>query len=419
MKNSVQRLLFKHIEEQIQAYLEQWQELQPLTESLCTPNMQAGAEAALAELLATYSVQGNIHGQLPGTLHATWGGKSENAPSLLLYIPIKQPAIKYLIPLFTWLIATATYQKIMGSLPIHIHCMLTTEEATVRQASNIAPTHGCLWYTEEQLRDDLPLFALGCKGCLRVELSIQTARVASPAPHDAIVPNALWRLVWALNSLKNEHEEILIPGFYDDLTPETDEHIAIIQELPDNAQQYVQALGVAQPLLGLQGFQFHYTHLLTPTCTLHELRRLDHNAEADSVPGCAQASVLFHLVPEQQPAKISQLLHEHLQVQGCTEVALRIEESRAPRKIAPEAPLALALQHACTAVYGSRNYLLPMSAGSYPFENVAGASTLPVIFDVSTISEKNTLAVGNFTQLTNKVKYILLLIHNMTNFETV
>ncbi|MDX1447313.1 MAG: hypothetical protein R3333_14080, partial [Lishizhenia sp.] len=62
-----------------------------------------------------------------------------------------------------------------------------------------------------------------------VELSVQTAeRESHSGLGGSIFPNAAWRLVWALRSLKDEDEKILISGFYDDIQPPSEKDLDLL-----------------------------------------------------------------------------------------------------------------------------------------------------------------------------------------------
>ena len=63
--------------------------------------------------------------------------------------------------------------------------------------------------------DGRPGMYLGVKGILYIELEAQGPSRDMHSGSAATVPNPAWRLVWALSTIKNEKEEILIPGFYD------------------------------------------------------------------------------------------------------------------------------------------------------------------------------------------------------------
>ncbi|MEX0785712.1 MAG: M20/M25/M40 family metallo-hydrolase, partial [Dehalococcoidia bacterium] len=59
-----------------------------------------------------------------------------------------------------------------------------------------------------------PHVSLGVKGILAIQLRVRTAKRDSHSSLGATVPNAAWRLVWALATLKDPDERIRIPGFY-------------------------------------------------------------------------------------------------------------------------------------------------------------------------------------------------------------
>src|SRR6185437_12936517 len=120
---------------------------------------------------------------------------------------------------------------------------------------------------------------------------------------------ALWRLLWAINSVKSANEEILIEGFYDTIQPLADDLTEHLHDLPDNALSFAQHWGLPEPLLGLHGWQFHYAHLLTPTCTLSNITDNTQLPKSTTdiyttIPTQATAQLEFLLVPQQDPYDI-------------------------------------------------------------------------------------------------------------------
>src|SRR5512138_2243942 len=99
-----------------------------------------------------------------------------------------------------------------------------------------------------------PVQYLGLRGICYVELSVD---LLSTDVHSgmggSIFPNAAWRLVWALNSLKDEQERILIPGFYDNIKPASARDRELMAALPDPADEYKSRYGVPYFLKGLAG----------------------------------------------------------------------------------------------------------------------------------------------------------------------
>ena len=86
---------------------------------------------------------------------------------------------------------------------------------------------------------DYPMQQLGLRGICYVELSVETANQdVHSGLGGSIFPNAAWRLVWALNSLKGPDERIRLPGFYDDVRPPSPRDIELMKALPEVADEY-------------------------------------------------------------------------------------------------------------------------------------------------------------------------------------
>ena len=60
-----------------------------------------------------------------------------------------------------------------------------------------------------------PLLILGLKGMLYVELKVRTSDRDQHSMRATSIPNPAWRLVWALSTIKDRNNRVLIPGFYD------------------------------------------------------------------------------------------------------------------------------------------------------------------------------------------------------------
>jgi acetylornithine deacetylase/succinyl-diaminopimelate desuccinylase-like protein len=67
--------------------------------------------------------------------------------------------------------------------------------------------------------DGRPAINFGGGGLLYVELDVRTGRTDVHSNRGGLVPNALWRLVWALGSLKQPDERITLDGFNETLIP--------------------------------------------------------------------------------------------------------------------------------------------------------------------------------------------------------
>lgn len=68
------------------------------------------------------------------------------------------------------------------------------------------------------------------KGVLYVELRAKGPNEDVHSGREATVINPIWRLVWALNTIKGPDDEILVTGWYDDLRKPTDADIAVVKD---------------------------------------------------------------------------------------------------------------------------------------------------------------------------------------------
>ena len=62
---------------------------------------------------------------------------------------------------------------------------------------------GCLWETGGKNEDDRMALTMGLKGIQYLELRVRGGERDLHSGYAAIAPSAVWRLVWALNTLKD------------------------------------------------------------------------------------------------------------------------------------------------------------------------------------------------------------------------
>ncbi len=286
------------------------------------------------------------------------------------------------------LAALDAYQQVIGQPPVNIKWLIDGEgeigsphlTSIIEENRELLQADGCIWGSGSVAEDGTPLLALGSKGLLRVVLEVQTAPTDLHSIQGAIVPNAAWRLVWALSRLKDAREEVLIDGFYDTLLPAEDNEIALLRALPNTASLLAQQWGMEQLLLGLKGFQLHYTQLLTPTCTINAIS--SYTMAEDSrmlIPSQARAYLDFHLVPDQDPEDIFAKLQHFLKANGFDDIQARMIYGSKPARTPVDAPLVQLVRRTVTITYGREPYLLPLTNSSspmYPFRQILD---LPIV----------------------------------------
>jgi acetylornithine deacetylase/succinyl-diaminopimelate desuccinylase-like protein len=216
---------------------------------------------------------------------------------------------------------------------------------------------------------EVPMQFLGLRGICYVELSVITA---SQDVHSglggSIFPNSAWRLVWALNTLKDQNERIQLPGHYDKVIPPSKRDLELLEALPEVAQEYQERYGVDYFLLGLKGgVDLRVTEVFEPTCTICGLTSGYQGEGSKTVlPAQASAKIDFRLVPEQTPEDVLSSLRKHLDQGGYTDVQIRHLGGGPAARTDPDDPFVDLVVQSAIPVYGHPMQIVPMTGGSGP-----------------------------------------------------
>lgn len=288
-----------------------------------------------------------------------------------------------------------------GELPCTVKFVVEGEEETssknleafVRDHAALLAGDACIWEFGGVDHNDDPVEYLGLRGICYVELSVETANQdVHSGLGGSIFPNAAWRLVWALNSLKDPDETIRIPGFYDKVAPITQRTRELVAALPEVAEVYRQTYGLDHFLKGLTGgvdLQIESAHV--PTCTICGLTSGYQGAGSKTVlPARASAKVDFRLVPHQDPAEIRALLRAHLDAQGFSDVMITDLGGNPACVTDPDDPFIKIVTSTAAEVYGRPMHIIPMSGGSGP--NFMFNKYLNVPIATSGVGDPNSLA---------------------------
>ncbi len=166
-----------------------------------------------------------------------------------------------------------------GELPCNIKFIIEGEEETasvnlfefVAKNKDLLKADACMWEFGSVDHRDVPMLYLGLRGICYVELSVETAAIdVHSGLGGSIFPNAAWRLVWALSTLKGEDERIRIPGFYDGIQSPSARDRELFEALPDvgrgiQVTLWSQAIHQRSHRMG---HELKMEEVFTPTCTI-------------------------------------------------------------------------------------------------------------------------------------------------------
>jgi acetylornithine deacetylase/succinyl-diaminopimelate desuccinylase-like protein len=265
----------------------------------------------------------------------------------------------------------------LGELPCTVKFLIEGEEETssvhlhefIRNNLERLKADGCIWEFGAVDHTDTPVQYLGLRGICYVELSVETATSdVHSGLGGSIFPNAAWRLVWALNSLKGADERILLPGFYDKVRKPSSRDIELMSALPDPSESYKAQYGIKSFIKGLTGgVDLLLEEVFTPTCTICGLTSGYQGPGGKTVqPAKASAKLDFRLVPDQVPGEVVEQLRRHLVTNGFTDVKVEQLGGEAPARTDPDDPFVKLVCDTSLDVYGVPMRIMPMVGGSGP-----------------------------------------------------
>ncbi|HEY4688962.1 MAG TPA: M20/M25/M40 family metallo-hydrolase [Anaerolineae bacterium] len=268
-------------------------------------------------------------------------------------------------------------KAVMGELPCHIKFLIEGEEEIssmslppfIEQHKDKLAADACIWEFGGVNDEGIPMQYVGMRGICYVELRVKTATLdAHSGLGGSIFPNAAWRLVWALNSLKGPDERIRIPEFYDNVVPPTPRDLELLGALPDESQNYLKRYGLKGFLKGMTGgLELKREEVFVPTCTICGLTSGYQGPGSKTVlPAEASAKVDFRLVPDQTPEEIVAKLRKHLDAEGFGDIEVVLIGGEAPGRVDPDHPFVKLVVEAAKGIYERDMLVVPMIGGSGP-----------------------------------------------------
>jgi acetylornithine deacetylase/succinyl-diaminopimelate desuccinylase-like protein len=276
-----------------------------------------------------------------------------------------------------------------GELPCNIKFVIEGEEETssvhlhefieVNQAKLAADA--CIWEFGGVDHREVPIQSLGMRGICYVELSVRTADIdAHSGLGGSIFPNAAWRLIWALRSIKGTDERIRLPGHYDDVVPPSARDRQLMEAMPEVSEEFKERYGVEYFLNDLTGgVELRLAEVFEPTCTICGFTSGYQGEGGKTVlPAFASAKVDFRLVPDQKPENVLLSLRTYLDEGGFQDVEITYLGGEPPARTDPDDPFVALVVRTAEPVYGHPMQITPMIGGSGPNSPFIHILGLPV-----------------------------------------
>jgi acetylornithine deacetylase/succinyl-diaminopimelate desuccinylase-like protein len=284
--------------------------------------------------------------------------------------------------------AVQAYLETTGSVPVNIKFLIEGEEEIssphlplfIQKHKGLLSADAAIWEFGKTDREGRPCIYLGFKGVLSVELRAMGASRDAHSSKAPLIPNPAWRLVWALNTLKNEKEEILIEGFYDKVEPPSAEEIKCLRKIPFEEKDEKHDLGLKNFLRNLSGLNALKALLYQPTCTINGfLSGYTGLGSKTVLPNKAMAKLDFRLVSSQTPNEIVGKIRKHLVNRGFGDIEIIEHGSTEPAKTPITDGFVQTVIKTAEEVYGKKAVVYPTDAASGPMHLFRNRLGYPVV----------------------------------------
>jgi len=264
----------------------------------------------------------------------------------------------------------------VGELPLSIKFLFEGEEEIGSPSLNpFVAGHKDLLdadlvvYSDSHIHESgRPLLILGLKGMLYVELTVRTSPRDQHSMRATSIPNPVWRLVWALSTLKDQNNRVLIPGFYDDVLDPTPLEQEAVNRIPYDEGTLLRHFGIREFLPGRKTRDFYHNLVFEPTCNIAGIISGYVGPGSKTVlPSIASVKMDIRLVPKQDPDDIHRKLRAHLNAHGFGDIDITMSHGTIqPSRTPIDHPAVTVIEESVRAVYGADPVVFPNIGGSGP-----------------------------------------------------
>lgn len=273
-----------------------------------------------------------------------------------------------------------------GGLPLNLKFIVEGQEEVgsptiqdyVHAHQEELTAEACIWEGGGKDEDEKFKITAGLKGILSFDMEVETAETDLHSSLASYADNAAWRLVQALNSLKDANGKILVDGYYDDIKPLEPAAQKALEEMEFNEAEVKKQFGLKTPLVTDQPLQ-ELTNGTTMTINGINAGYTGPGVKT-VIPRQAQAKFDCRLVPNQRPTKIYELIRQHLDAHGFEDIKLKYQVGEDPSRTSLEDEFVKLNIAIAQEVYGTDGIsIVPNSAGTGPGAQFVEELDLPLV----------------------------------------
>jgi acetylornithine deacetylase/succinyl-diaminopimelate desuccinylase-like protein len=277
-----------------------------------------------------------------------------------------------------------------NALPVNIKVLIEGEEevASVHLEEFMSEHYALLnadvtlWEFGGINQESRPELVCGLRGIATFELRVKTiAYDAHSGIGGGIFPNAAWRLVWALASLKSQSGEILLKNHTDSAILPTQADLALLAKLSPEIESSLKSEYGLEAFLGnATGLDAHRQQIFEPTITINGISSGWQGSGMKTVlPSEASAKLDFRLVPDMDPEQVHQNLRRHLDNNGFSDIEVHYFGGQKAGRCDPTGPMIALAAKTALEVYGVEATILPLSPVTGPAHPFCNGLRQPIV----------------------------------------
>ena len=292
---------------------------------------------------------------------------------------------------FTHIKSAEAWIRTIGKLPVNLKYVIEGEEEV--GSRNL---EDFLIARKDQLKSDVavvsdtsqygpnqPAITYGLRGILAVEITLTGPKKdLHSGVFGGAVANPASGLARMIASLHDEQGRVQIPGFYDDVIPLTEAERQQFRDLGFDEAAFKDELGIAE-VAGETGFSTIERRWARPTCEVNGLfSGYTGTGPKTIVPSKATVKITCRLVPDQNPERLTEALHQYLKSQCPPSLKFEFTSYHGCPAFVfdPNSPYIEAAAEAIREAWGVDRVRLIREGGSIPvvqtFKDVLGLDTL-------------------------------------------
>ncbi len=276
--------------------------------------------------------------------------------------------------LITRIKAVEAFLKTTKDVPCNIKFVIEGEEETgsahidayLKKYKKKFACDGVIWefgYVDSKNR---PIIGLGMKGLLFVELSLKESVRDAHSSLAVLIKNPAWRLIQAINTLRDSNGKILIKDWYRDVKPFSKKDLELISKEPFDEISFKKEFGIKSFVANKKGFEAKKALVGGPTCNIAGFISGYTGEGAKTVlPKYALVKIDFRLVPQMDPKKQVKRLKAHLREKGFSDIQVKVFHGEAAARTDPSNPFVAQVQEAANESFES-SILNVSNAGTGP-----------------------------------------------------